>query len=216
MKKNTTSTKALSPIFEKIEQLTKPQRIIIFAATMVLVIGLSVWLLFWPKFGKIEGLEKQLASVQAELQKAKKNASELNSWRNKMQEKEAQYQTVMRALPEKEEIPSLLAGISQVGKEAGLEFVLFQPKPEVVKGFYAEIPVDINVTGAFHNVAMFFDKVANLPRVVNIRNIKMTPASKKDENSTALTTACQAVTYKFVENSPTPANSKKRNVRKKK
>jgi type IV pilus assembly protein PilO len=69
---------------------------------------------------------------------------------------ETQYRTVMRALPEKEEIPSLLAGVSQAGKDAGLDFLLFKPRPESVKGFYAEIPVDINVAGSYHQVAVFF------------------------------------------------------------
>jgi type IV pilus assembly protein PilO len=107
----------------------------------------------------------------------------------------------MRALPEKEEIPSLLAGISQAGKDAGLDFLLFQPKPESPKDFYAEIPVDISVSGSYHQVAVFLDKVANLPRIVNIRDIKMALQSKQGE-SNELTTVCQAVTYKFIEQAP--------------
>jgi type IV pilus assembly protein PilO len=190
----------LAPFFQKLEKLTKPQRMGIYAATLIVIVGLSVWLLLWPKHQKISALEKQLARVQQELAVAKRNASELNDWRNKMKQKEAQYKTVMRELPEKEEIPTLLAGISQAGRDAGLDFLLFQPKQENAKGFYAEIPVDINVSGTYHQVAVFFDKVSNLPRIVNIRDIKMSPASLKEGGGT-LTTSCQAVTYKFVENS---------------
>jgi type IV pilus assembly protein PilO len=201
MKKNTPSTSALAPLFANIEKLTKPQRIAIYAGTLVVLAGLSVWLLFWPKYDKIGQLNSRLAKVEAELDKAKKNARELNDWRSKMKQKESQYKTVMRALPEKEEIPSLVAGISQAGKDSGLEFVLFQPKKEIAKGFYAEIPVEIGVTGGYHQIAVFFDKVANLPRIVNLRRIKMAPGSQKDTN--VLSMACQAVTYKFVE-SATP------------
>jgi type IV pilus assembly protein PilO len=215
MKKNNTSTGTFGPLIENIERLTKPQRIGIYAGVLVLVIGLSIWLLLWPKYEKIGLLEKQLAQVQEELAKAKKNAAQLNDWRNKMKQKEAQYKTVMRALPENEEIPSLLAGISQAGKDAGLEFLLFQPKPESAKDFYAEIPVDINVSGTYHEVALFFDKVANLPRIVNIRDIKMSPQSKQDE-SNDLVTSCQAVTYKFIESTGPQQKSGKRTPRKKK
>lgn len=203
------SASTLAPLIKKVEQLTKLQRIIIYAATVIVVIGLAFYLLFWPAYKKIDGLERQLASVQAELQKAKKNASELNDWRNKMKQKEAQYQTVMRALPEKEEIPSLLAGISQAGKDAGLEFLLFQPKGERPKDFYAEIPVDIVVSGPYHQVALFFDKVANLPRIVNLHNIKMTPQSNPEAGG-KLTTSCQGVTYKFVEEAPNQSKKIKR------
>ena len=202
MKKGNTPTSAVAPFLAKIEELTKPQRIGIFVAALVIIFGFSIYFLFWPKHEKISGLRTQLASVQKDLETAKKNASELNDWRNKRSQKEAEYKQVSRALPEKEEIPSLLAGISQAGKEAGLEFLLFQPKPEVPKDFYAEIPVDINVSGNYHQVAIFFDKVANLPRIVNIRDVKMAPQSQKESN--ALTTSCQAVTYKFIESAPKP------------
>jgi type IV pilus assembly protein PilO len=200
MAKPNTPENKLAPFFQKLEKLTKPQRMGIYAATLIVIIGLSVWLLLWPKHQDIKALEQQLEKAQQELAVAKKNASELNDWRNKMKQKEAQYKKSMRALPEKEEIPSLLAGISQAGRDAGLDFLLFQPKPENVKDFYAEIPVDISVSGSYHQVAVFFDKVSNLPRIVNIRDIKMVPQSNKESNGT-LATTCQAVTYKFVENS---------------
>jgi type IV pilus assembly protein PilO len=96
-----------------------------------------------------------------------------------MQDAEEQFKIVMRALPEKEEIPTLLTGISKAGKSSGLNFILFQPMPEVKKDFYAEIPVAMEVTGDYHGVAMFFENVAGLNRIVNIRNISMTPADKK-------------------------------------
>lgn len=198
MKKNDTSASAFAPLFENIEKLTKPQRIGIYAGSLVVILGLSVWLLFWPKYSDIGRLNQQLASVEAELDKAKKNARELNEWRNKMKKKESQYKSVMRALPEKEELPSLLAGISQAGKDAGLEFLLFQPKKEAAKGFYAEIPVEMRINGGYHQIAVFFDRVASLPRIVNLRRIKMAPLSKKDSSS-YLDISCQAVTYKFVE-----------------
>jgi type IV pilus assembly protein PilO len=198
MAKEKTTNSGLAPIFEKMERLSKPQRVGIYIGTLVLILGLSIWLLFWPKKQTIDTLDGQLKAAQAELAKAKKNAEELNDWRTKMKKKEVQYKTVMKALPEKEEIPSLLAGVSQAGKDAGLEFVLFQPKPESNKEFYAEIPVDITVSGSYHNVAVFFDKVSNLPRIVNIRNITIVPGDRK-AGSGQLKTVCQAVTYKFIE-----------------
>lgn len=210
MKKNNTSASSLAPLFENIEKLSKPQRIGIYAGTLVVLIVLSVWLMFWPKYGQIDRLKSELANVEAELDKAKKNARELNEWRNKMKQKESQYKSVMRALPEKEEIPTLVAGISQAGKDAGLEFVLFQPKKETAKGFYAEIPVEMRIKGGYHQIAVFFDRVANLPRIVNLRRVKMAPDTKKE--SSILDMTCQAVTYKFIESA---AQSKKRGPRKK-
>jgi type IV pilus assembly protein PilO len=197
MNKGNTSNSALAPLFDKIAELSKPQRMGLYIGVLGVLILLFGYFLLWPKFGTIDGLKTQLAQAQGELAKAKRNAAELNEWRSKMRKKETEYKTVMRELPEKEEIPSLLAGISQAGKDAGLEFLLFQPKPEVTKDFFAEIPVDINVSGSYHQVAVFFEKVSNLPRIVNIRNIKIAPQSQK--NTGGLVTSCQAVTYKFIE-----------------
>lgn len=213
MKKTNSTASALAPVFQAVEKLTKPQRIGIYAGTLALIVLLAVWLLFWPNHKKINRLEKQLAGVQAQLEKAKKNARELNDWRNQMKEKEVQYKKVMRALPEKGEIPSLLAGISQAGKDAGLDFLLFRPAKEVKKDFYAEIPVDINVSGDYHQVAVFFDKVANLPRIVNIRNISMVPKKGKD-GVLELATQCQAVTYKFIDTPKGKKNNRGRRNRK--
>jgi type IV pilus assembly protein PilO len=128
-----------------------------------------------------------------------------------MKAAESRFKLVMKSLPEKEEIPSLLSNISLSGQDAGLEFVLFQPKKEVKKDFYAEIPVSIKVTGNYHNVAVFFDKVARLPRVVNIRNITMSPAKGKER----LSTGCTAVTYKFIDK-PKKKKKKKSTSRKSK
>ena len=125
-----------------------------------------------------------------------------------MREAEAQFKTAMRRLPDKQEIPSLLAGISKSGKEVGLEFLLFEPKPEKRKEFYAEIPVAMSIRGDYHNTAIFFDQVARLSRIVNIQNIQMGRGKSKDKTSRILTTKCTAVTYKFIDE-PLKKKSKK-------
>jgi type IV pilus assembly protein PilO len=194
-----------TPIFEKLEQLSKMQRIAIWAGVMVLLIGGFVYFSYVPKFTKIDRLKASLEKVEKELEIAKKNARQLSEYRKKMQDAEEQFKIVMRALPEKEEIPTLLTGISKAGKDSGLNFVLFQPKPDVEKEFYAEIPVAIKVTGDYHGVATFFESVAELNRIVNIRDIEMTP----DKESGNLTTTCTAVTYKFIEASDKPEKKSK-------
>jgi type IV pilus assembly protein PilO len=204
-KSKTVAIEKATPIFEKLEQLSKMQRIAIWAGVMVLLIGGFVYFSYVPKFTKIDRLKASLGKVEKELEIAKKNARQLSEYRKKMQDAEEQFKIVMRALPEKEEIPTLLTGISKAGKDSGLNFVLFQPKPDVEKEFYAEIPVAIKVTGDYHGVATFFESVAELNRIVNIRDIEMTP----DKESGNLTTTCTAVTYKFIEASDKPEKKSK-------
>jgi type IV pilus assembly protein PilO len=194
-----------APVFEKLEQLSKIQRIAIWAGVMVLLIGGFVYFAFVPKYTKIDRLNENLKKVEKELQVAKQNARQLNEYRKKMQDAEEQFKIVMRALPEKEEIPTLLTGISKAGKDSGLDFVLFQPRPDVEKDFYAEIPVAIKVSGDYHGVATFFESVAELNRIVNIRDITMAP----EKGKAILNTSCTAVTYKFIEPSEKPEKKSK-------
>ena len=213
MKKGTAvTTEKINPIYEKLEQLSKIQRIAIWAGLLVLLVAGFVWFSYLPKFKQIDKLTDQLTKIEKQLEIAKANARQLNAFRKKMQDAEEQFKIVMRALPEKEEIPTLLTGISKAGRDSGLEFVLFEPKPEVEKEFYAEIPVAMKVTGDYHGVATFFESVAELNRIVNIRNIEITP--DKDDSSKLLAT-CSAVTYKFIEASEKTKSDNRKTKKKK-
>ena len=151
----------------------------------------------------------QLDKLEEKLATAKKNAAELEKFQAKMQETESQFKMAMKKLPEKEEIPNLLSSISNSGQQVGLEFLLFEPRSEKKKEFYAEIPVVMSIVGDYHNTALFFDLVARLPRIVNIENIQITPTKNK-KGGRDLSTKCMAVTYKFIEPSEQKDNSKKK------
>ena len=190
---------SVEPFFEKVERLSRVQRILISGVLFALIVGIFVYLLYWPKFENIKQLNTQLEKLEKKLKTAKRNAADLKKFQAKMKEAEVQFRMAMQKLPEKEEIPSLLTSISDSGQQAGLEFLLFEPKPEKLKEFYAEIPVAMSIKGDYHNLAIFFDQVARLSRIVNIQNIQM--ANAKDKSSKDLSTSCMAVTYKFVETS---------------
>lgn len=202
----TEGAKGVDSFFAKIEKLSKIQRILIFSGVFALIIVAFIFLLYKPKLEKIGKLKKDLNSMEKKLVVAKKNAANLKKFQKKMEEAEVQFKTAMRALPEKEEIPSLLTSISRSGQDVGLEFLEFTPKSEVRKEFYAEIPVSIKVNGGYHELAIFFDKVARLSRIVNIKNIDMGPG----KDGLELKTSCMAVTYKFVEPTPKKQSKKKK------
>ncbi len=202
--------KSIEPFFAKVEQMSRVQRILISSVFFLLIVGVFIYFFYWPKFDQINSLAKQLKQFEEKLSVAKRNAADLKKFQDKMKEAEAQFKLAMQKLPEKEEIPSLLASISSSGQEVGLEFLLFEPKPEKKKEFYAEIPVAMNIVGDYHNLAIFFDQVARLSRIVNIEDIRMTPT--KGKNNKDLNARCTAVTYKFIDSPP----EKKKTTAKKK
>ena len=188
---------------DKVGKLSKLYSILIFLGIFAVLIGPFIWFIYLPKVKKIEDLKKEQQTLDSRLLRAKAKVRQLKHLENEMQKAQAEFKMVKKKLPEQKEIPSLLANISRSGHESGLEFLLFQPGPEIRKDFYAEIPVSIQVSGSYHEVALFFDKVSRLSRIVNIDNINMT--SNKTDNK--LNTTCSAITYRFVEDQP-PASKK--------
>lgn len=210
MNKPEISLGAIEPFFEKLEKLNKLHRILICSGVLVLTVGLFVYLAFMPKRADIKKHESKLESLEKELSVAKRNAKDLKTFQKKISAAESQFKIVMRSLPEKKEIPSLLESISQSGRDSGLEIQLFQPLNEKRRDFYAEIPVSMRVQGKYHNTVLFFDRVARLSRVVNLKDIAMKPSK-----GGKLTTSCKAVTYKFVQPKPKKKKKKKKSKRRK-
>jgi type IV pilus assembly protein PilO len=146
-------------------------------------------------------LEEQLTKLQTKYNEQQKVLADLPKFEREIKELELQFAKSLKLLPNNREIPSLLTNISTLAQESGLNILLFQPKPEVTKDFYAEIPVDMMVSGEYHNIGYFFDKISKLNRIVNISEIEINSDKKKIKNdkSNYLQSSFQAVTFKFVE-----------------
>lgn len=195
MKKINISSNSLAPAFDKLGELSQIQRILICAAIFLFLIAGFVYFSYYPKFKQIDTLNTRHKKLKSELDTAKRNASQLAKFQQEMREAEDNFKIASRALPETKEIPSLLANISKSGQDSGLEFLLFQPNPDKTIGFYAEIPVLIQVKGGYHNLASFFDRVSRLSRIVNIKDIDIVASDEPGR----LMTKCTAVTYRFLE-----------------
>lgn len=186
--------------FEKIEKIKMPIRILIFAGTIILLVAVFAFLVYIPKTDEISKIKEDISNLEQQLRIAKIKTRNLK----KLEEEEAkvndQFKEALRLLPDKKEIPSLLRSITQLGKESNLEFRLFNPQQERSKDFYIEIPVSIEVSGNYHNVAIFFDKVGRLDRIINILDVSMKPEKPL---STNLITRCDALTFRFETKSGT-------------
>ena len=95
------------------------------------------------------------------------------------------------------EIPELLKRISSDGKKVGLEIRKFQPLPEIVQEYYAEVPVALEIYGDYHEVAMFFDRLSKLSRIVYVQNIEISDPEEIGGRVNLLVTG-KAVTFRFL------------------
>lgn len=180
--------------FQKIENIKMPIRILILVGTIVVLAGVFVWLGYLPLKADIKKSSLQIDKLEKQLNQARLKAKHLKEFEAEYAQVDAQFKEALKLLPNEREIPSLLKTITQLGSDSQLEFRLFSPQAERAKGFYLEIPVAIEVSGSYHNVAVFFDRVGQMDRIVNILNVAMKPVSAR---STTLITRCNAVTYRF-------------------
>ena len=107
---------------------------------------------------------------------------------------EGQFGALLKQLPNRAEMDSLLQDINQAGLGRGLQFELFKPGADAVKEFYAEMPIDIRVTGGYHELGEFASDVARMPRIVTLNNIAM--EADKDGR---LKLEAKAVTYRYLD-----------------
>jgi type IV pilus assembly protein PilO len=150
-----------------------------------------------------EKLEQSLAALQIELAQKQKLMEEKIKFEQEIARLQEQLKVAMAKLPEQKEIPGLLISMSEAEGLGGVEFQLFEPLAPVEKEFYAELPVKISLTGVYHDTATFFEKVAKLPRIVNVSDISMERREgTKDGNGAkgpVLATSFLIKTYMFVE-----------------
>lgn len=181
-------------IFEKIEKIKMPIRLLILLGAVVFIGGLFAYFVYLPYSENIKKTKDSISRLNQELTRAKIRARDLTKLNAEMAQADTQFQEALKLLPNQKEIPSLLKKVTQLGDDSELDFRLFRPKRESSKEFYIEIPVAIEIRGNYQSVAVFFDKIGHMERIMNILNVSMKPITG---GSTTLITTCDAVTYRF-------------------
>jgi len=197
----------MDPQIEKILKLPTRQKFALLALVLVLEAAAIFYALYQPRMNAYAALQTRLEDLQRQIQENRRIANNLPRYKSEYEQLKKDLDSALTELPNQKEIPALLTSISSAGKAAGLDFLLFRPKPEVPKDFYAEVPVDIAVSGSFYNVAGFFTEVAKLPRIVNINNVNIASISNTGGRTT-LTVNCLATTFRFLDKKETKDEKK--------
>ncbi len=186
--------------------------------TKVAVVGLSVALLTGANwYLVIDGIEQTIARNQSQYKKLEKDlvdkkviADNLNQFRRDKEVLERRLAEALTELPVSRDIDELLRQLNDVGKKSGLEIVSLQPKNETPQNFYASIPIDMKVSGSFHEIAIFFESISKLRRIVNVSNLSFSSPQRKSEK-VILSATYLATTFRFIEKgAEAPAADKKK------
>lgn len=170
----------------------------VIAIVFVLVLGLGVyWTIIEDKAPQLTRAQEEEKTLRITFENKQRKAANYDAYKAQLAQMEQSFGTMLRQLPGKTEIPSLIVDISQTGLAAGLKERLFQPQGEITRDFYAEKPITISLSGGYHEIANFVSGVASLPRIVTLHDINITPDDPNDFDS--LTLQVTAKTYRYLE-----------------
>ena len=173
-------------------------------AMLVIVIFVAYWADWSEQLSRLEVVRQQEAQLREAFLAKKKQAINLDTYRQQLREIDQSFGALLKQLPNKSEMDALLVDINQAGLGRGLEFELFKPAPSEIKSeFYAELPVTIRVTGNYHDLGHFASDVSQLPRIVTLNDVKI--ATSKDGR---LTMDGVARTYRYLDESEMAAQKK--------
>ena len=167
-----------------------------------LIIGAGLWFDTQNQLIELENQQKKEIGLKEEFKVKALRAAKLELYKEQLAEMNATFGALLRQLPEKTDVESLLVDVSQTGLASGLEVNKFKPSVEEKKGFYAELPILLEVIGSFHQMATFISGIAALPRIVTISDMKLEPVKKDPTDAAAsdrLKMSATARTYRYLQ-----------------
>jgi type IV pilus assembly protein PilO len=158
---------------------TLPRNLLYLAVCAAVIAGL------W--FAWLKASDEQLLAEKAREEQLRADyrgklvqAVNLDELKKQLEQVKQYVNQLERQLPSKAEMDALLSDINQAGLGRSLQFELFRPGQVVVKEYYAELPIEIRVTGSYHDMGLFAADIANLSRIVTLNNLKLTPVTDRD------------------------------------
>lgn len=185
---------------EKLEQLAKVPKAIRLAVVSVLLIAMAAgyWFLsYQPTRVEAQGLIARSQELQRKLNNARTVAANVPGFEAEVAELERDLELALNQLPNRKQFEDLLRDISTAGKKVGVTIKSIDRDTEVRRDFYAEVPFKLELEGAYHDLARFFEMVASLPRIVTMGGLDI---KVQDENrqTTVLKVTGRATTFRFL------------------
>ena len=138
-----------------------------------LLVGGFYYFMAQPRFDRMDQQDRKMAELQAKITEGRAAKEKLPQFREEVRRLELELEKLLRILPARRNTPELLRRIRQLTEQSGFDLLRFTPGNFIDREFYSEWPITVNLTGNYHNLAMFFDRVGRFSRIVNIDNLKI-------------------------------------------
>ena len=183
------------------------QKVVMLGVIWLVLGGVFYYFLYSDKLVERNTLSAKLEGLKNESAKKQKLAADLPRFRKEKEELDSQLKMALEQLPNEKEIANLLENISDSARGARLDILTFKPGKEVPKGFYAEVPIDMKIEGDYNSLISFFEKVAGLPRIVNMSNLNIS-GGKEVKGEIVLSATFAATPFKFIPKPEAEAKKK--------
>lgn len=173
-------------------------KVVILVGLFAALVAAGWWFGWNTQLESLETLRMQEDKLRKDWVERKRQAVNLEEYRKQLVDIDRSFGTLLKQLPNKAEMESLLVDINQAGLGRGLQFELFKPGAEGTKEFYAEMPITLKLTGSYHDLGAFVGDVAKLSRIVTLNDVELAPAAAgKDRKESADLLALSAVAKTF-------------------
>jgi len=192
---------ATPAILEKLQKIPTKTRATVFFAIIGVIVVLFIWQIHIPKTNEIRTLEADIATQKTKIRENDAKIKQLDQLRAEVKSLQERLKILTEQLPPESEVSGLLRQIQGLVNKAGLSLKLWKPDKRRAhsSGMYEEIPISLKLTGGYHNVALFFDSVSKLTRIVNMLNVKMDQPKLGRSGSMEINIDCTAMTFAAVE-----------------
>ena len=188
--------------FNNIGNASNPIKYGILTIAFAAIIAAGIYFDTQNQLDQLKKVEKKELTLKKEFTSKADKAAKLELYKDQLAEMQASFQAILRQLPEGTDVESLLVDVSQTALANGLEIKKFKPSNEEKKGFYAELPIALEVSGNYHDLASFISGVAALPRIVTMHNLKLDLKKQqqgKSKPSGKLQMTATAKTYRYLK-----------------
>ena len=151
-----------------------------------------------PEQADMQARHGQLEALRADITKGLNTARKLPEFRAQVGELEGRLQNLRAVLPEEKDAADLLRRLQTVAVQSNLEIKSFKPNPTITKQLHAEWPINLELQGTYHNLALFFDRVGKFTRIINITNVSIKGRDRAEPNLT-ITASCTATTFVLLD-----------------
>jgi len=167
----------------------------------LLVGGLFYYFYYADAVQEREDKTVRLEALQTEIRGLEVTANRLQEFQREVQLLEAKLETLKRILPPAKETPDLMRKVQALAAQSNLQIKVFTPMAVVSRDFYQEWPINVGVQGTYHNLALFFDRIGRLSRLVNVGELKIAAMSAQSVSGT-ITATCIATTFVYIDTPP--------------